>query len=135
MLDYLKKVNIQKDICDCLLNIFDLQGDVSKIIDKAGNYYMNQIMEAALQELRILGDFIEKEGYSKYVHFDLSMIMELNYYDGVIFKGYYPNLYKDIICGGGYDSFTEQFGSKVPAIGFSLDLDELTKIYCGKDSE
>lgn len=135
LLDYLKKINIPKDIYDCLSNIFDLQGNVSKIIDKARNYYMNQIMEEALQELSILEDFINEDGYAKYAHFDLSMIMDLNYYDGVIFKGYYPNLYKDIVCGGRYDSFTEEFGSKVPAIGFSLDLDELTKIYCGKDSE
>ena len=56
------------------------------------------------------------------------MITELDYYDGVIFKGYYPNSFKEIIKGGRYDSFTEYFGEKVSAIGFSVELDEIANI-------
>lgn len=135
LLEYIKKLNIPKDICHCLFNILDFQGEILEVIDMAENYYTNNIMDEALAELRILGDFIEKENYSKYVHFDLSMIMELDYYDGVIFKGYYPNSFEEIICGGRYDSFTEEFGQRVPAVGFSLNLDELTKVYLEKDGE
>ena len=129
LLDYTKKLNLSKEIYDCLLNIFELQGDILEIVDKAQGYYTNKDMEEALQELIVLRNFIEEEGYLEYVYFDLSMITELSYYDGVIFKGYYPNYFKEIIGGGRYDSFTEYFGQKVPAMGFSLDLDELTKIY------
>ncbi|NMB27878.1 MAG: ATP phosphoribosyltransferase regulatory subunit [Tissierellia bacterium] len=128
LVDYTKKSNLPKEILDCLLNIFELQGDILEIVDKAQDYYTNKDMEEALQELVVLRNFIEEEGYLEYVYFDLSMIKELGYYDGVIFKGYYPNYFKDIISGGRYDSFTEYFGQKVPAMGFSLDLDELTKI-------
>ena len=135
LVDYTKKLNLSKEIRDCLLNIFELQGDILEIVDKAQYYYTNKDMEESLQELIVLRNSIEEEGYLKYVHFDLSMITELDYYDGVIFKGYYPDYFKDIISGGRYDSFTEDFGQKVPAMGFSLDLDELIKIYFRKVGE
>lgn len=135
LLDYIKSINIQKEMFKCLSNIFEFQGDISKVAKTARKYYMNSTMQDALDELIVLGDFIKKEGYSNYVHFDLSMITELDYYDGIIFKGYYPNSFKNIISGGRYDFFTIDFGQKVPAIGFSLDLDELAKVYCRKKGE
>lgn len=128
MFDYIKKLNLPSKIIDCLANIFEFQGNISQVIKRAEKFYTNKIMEKALEELIILGDFIKKEGYSKYVCFDLSMITELDYYDGVIFKGYYPNSFKEIIKGGRYDSFTEYFGEKVSAIGFSVELDEIANI-------
>ncbi len=135
LLDYIKTLNITDEIYDCLSNILNFQGDILKVTNKVRGHYINETMEEALEELIALRDLIEKEGYSRYVHFDLSMITELDYYDGIIFKGYYPNSFKDIISGGRYDSFTEDFGKKVSAIGFSLDLDELTEVYCKKKGE
>ena len=85
-------------------------------------------MKLAIKDIEELNDYIDRLGYSKYIQYDLSMIMEFSYYDGLIFKGYYPNYYKDIICGGRYDRFTEKFGNRMPAIGFSLNIDELTEI-------
>lgn len=133
--DYIKTLNLTEEIYDCLFNILSLQGDILKIANKAKSYYINETMEEALQELIALKKFIDEEGYSDYVHFDLSMITELDYYDGIIFKGYFPNSFKDIISGGRYDAFTIDFGKKVPAIGFSLDLDELAEIYCKKKGD
>ena len=135
LMDYIKTLNIEKGLHDCLSNILDLQGDILGIAKKAKGYYTNRAMEEALEELVILSNFIEEEGYSQYVHFDLSMVTELDYYDGIIFKGYYPNSFKDIISGGRYDSFTKDFGRLVSAIGFSLDLDELTEVNCKKKGE
>lgn len=133
--DFIKDLNLPQDIYNCLLNLLDLQGDIIKVVDIAKSYYMNEIMEEALNELLEIKDFIDKLGYSKYVYFDLSMIMELDYYDGIIFKGYYPNSFKDIICGGRYDSFTEEFGQRIPAMGFSLDPDELIDKYLEREGE
>lgn len=135
LIAYVETLNLEKGLHDCLSSILDLQGDISNIAKKAKSYYKNRTMEEALEELKVIKNFIEEKGYSQYVHFDLSMVTELDYYDGIIFKGYYPNSFKDIISGGRYDSFTEDFGRLVPAIGFSLDLDELTEINCKKKGD
>ena len=102
-----------------------MQGDIFKIAEKARGLFLNEKMQKAIDELLFLKKFIDNEDYSKYVYFDLSLITELSYYDGIIFKGYFPNSFKDIISGGRYDSFTIDFGKKIPAIGFSIYLNEL----------
>ena len=66
-----------------------------------------------------------KEDLDKYTLFDLSMVSKLDYYDGIMLKGYFKNLYKEILSGGRYDGLTESFGRRVPAIGFTIYFDAL----------
>lgn len=126
--DFLIKKDMSEGMKIAIESLLDLQGNFKEIIGKAEKISLNKKMEEALREIEDLNNYIENLGYIKYIEYDLSMIMEFSYYDGLIFKGYYPNHYKDIIWGGRYDGFTEKFGRKVPAIGFSLNIDELTEI-------
>lgn len=125
---FLENKNIRSDLKEKLENLLDLQGCFKEVIEGARKNCINEKMENALDEIESLNSYIESLNYERYIQYDFSMIMEFSYYDGLIFKGYYPNHYKDIICGGRYDNFTEKFGNRVPAIGFSLDIDELTQI-------
>lgn len=129
LLELINTLNISSEIRECLANILNLQGDFKEVKRRAEEIYINQKMKRALEEMSLIYQYIEYIGYGKCIHYDLSMIMKFDYYDGIIFKGYYPNYYKDIICGGRYDSFTKEFGKQVPAIGFSLDIEELTEVF------
>lgn len=129
LINFIKTLNLSNEMQELLFNIFDFQGNLAEIISLIKNFYMNEEMKKAIEELINLNYFIQENGYEKYTHFDLSMVTELDYYDGLIFKGYYPNCYKEIISGGRYDSLTEEFGKKVSAIGFSINLEGLMKNY------
>ncbi|WFD11155.1 ATP phosphoribosyltransferase regulatory subunit [Tepidibacter hydrothermalis] len=128
LIDYVGNLNIKKEICELLSNILDFQGNIEEIIKKAEKFYMNDEMKKSIEDLKDLNEFIKEYGYLKNIHFDLSMVAELDYYEGIVFKGYYENSYREIISGGRYDSLTELFGEKVSAIGFSIDIDELIKV-------
>lgn len=128
LINHMEDMKLSKEIYDALADIMNIQGSIEDVKAAARKHCLNEEMEEALNELEELNDFIEKEGGKSYVHYDLSMVTELDYYDGLIFKGYLPNSYRAIISGGRYDSFTEIFGKRVPAIGFSIDIDELTEI-------
>lgn len=56
---------------------------------------------------------------------DLSLIQPFDYYNGPIFKGYLNRRPTDIVRGGRYDTLTEDYGVRTPALGFSLDIDTL----------
>lgn len=126
--DFLNEKEIKDDLKKIVEDLLNLQGRFKELIKRAKDNCVNETMELGIKEIEQLNAYIDKLGYSEYIQYDFSMIMEFSYYDGLIFKGYYPNHYKDIICGGRYDRFTEKFGTKMPAIGFSLDIDELTEI-------
>ena len=126
--DFIKTSALSEPVSKCLLNIFDLQGDAKDIVSKAKRVLLNQTMAESLQELDMLQNLLNTYGYLGRVSFDLSMITELDYYNGLTFKGYYPGYFKEALSGGRYDSFTEKYGKKIPAVGFSLDLDQMTKV-------
>ena len=126
--DFAKGAPLPEPVSDCLLTILNLQGDAEDIKAQGKRFCMNKKMADSIQEITALKKFLDAYGYLDNVSFDLSMIAELDYYDGLMFKGYYPGYFKDALSGGRYDSFTKEYGKKIPAIGFSLDLDQVTNL-------
>lgn len=118
----------KNEASDTLNKILELQGTYREIKDKLKNLYINEQMKRGLKELFIIHKNLEEEKLSDYVLYDLSMVADLGYYAGVIFKGYYPDSNRELLKGGRYDSLTQKFGSRIPAIGFSVELDELVKV-------
>lgn len=129
LINLIQTLNLPNEMYELLSNILTFQGNLTEIISMTKSFYTNEEMKKAIEELINLNNFIEENGYKKYINFDLSMVTELDYYDGLIFKGYYPNCYREIISGGRYDSLTKEFGKKVSAIGFSINLYGLMKNY------
>lgn len=121
----LKSLGIKNTILDFIL---DMQGDMEEVINMAGSYKMNGEMKIALDALEGLKEFFIEKDILKKIKFDLSMMPDLDYYDGIIFKGYCLSIPNKIISGGRYDKLTEKFGLKVPAIGFMINMDLVTRI-------
>ena len=128
IMDLIEKNQLDGGKKDLLMNLLDLQGNIVEVIDKSEKYFMNEEMAEAIEELKALRDFFEKEDLGQWIHFDLSMIPDLDYYDGIIFKGYYFASSKKILSGGRYDRLTEKFGKRISAIGFSINMDEMTQL-------
>jgi len=77
---------------------------------------------AALQNVREILDILDDYGYMKYVSVDLGMLRSLDYYTGMIFKGFTYEIGFPIISGGRYDNVVSVFGRDLAAVGFSLSL-------------
>jgi len=122
--EYLSKLQY-KEAMSTLLNIFDLEGSFDEIVKELDGLYMNDLMKEGIEELSRIDKYLKN--ITGKIIYDLSLVSELSYYDGVIFRGYIEGSNKEIIKGGRYDSFTEQYGIKIPAIGFSIEIDELVK--------
>ncbi|NLJ58375.1 MAG: ATP phosphoribosyltransferase regulatory subunit [Tissierellia bacterium] len=122
--EYLEKLPY-KEPMDILANILDLEGSYQEITSQLEGQYLNDLMKEGLEELEAVDSYM-KDVTDKIIY-DLSLVSELSYYHGIIIRGYIEGSNKAIIKGGRYDSFTEQYGYKVPAIGFTIELDELLK--------
>ena len=122
---YIKKLHIKEEVKETLLNLFELNGNIEEVLSKAKKLYTNDLMNKSLKELEEISLIIKESNCKEYINFDLSMIGKFDYYEGIMIKGYYSNVYKEILSGGRYDSLTEEFGRRVPAIGFCIDVDGL----------
>ena len=122
---YIKKFKVEEKIKETLLNLFELNGTIEEVLVKVNKLYKNDLMEKGLKEIQEIAKLISKSNYKKYINCDLSMVGKFDYYEGIMIKGYYSNVYKEILSGGRYDRLTEEFGKRVPAIGFCIDVDGL----------
>jgi ATP phosphoribosyltransferase regulatory subunit len=125
--DFVEPLPMKNSIKQLLLNILSFQGNVEEVAKKAKSFYMNEGMQQALQELEEINKYITSLGYREQVIIDLGMVTTFDYYEGIIFRGYYPTVFQPIISGGRYDALTEKLGRRIPAVGFKVDLTSLIK--------
>ena len=77
----------------------------------------------ALTYLRRLYRELEGAGYEPFLRFDLGLVHQIDYYTGVVFRGYADGAGNAVLSGGRYDGLTAAFGRSAPATGFAVDVD------------
>ncbi|MGI5963145.1 MAG: ATP phosphoribosyltransferase regulatory subunit [Lawsonibacter sp.] len=82
---------------------------------------------AAVDYLRALYDELSAAGYGQYVRFDLGMVHQIDYYTGVVFRGYVEGAGDAVLSGGRYDHLVEVFGREAQATGFAVDVDAVAQ--------
>lgn len=78
------------------------------------------------QSLDYLGRLYEElreADYGEAVRFDLGLVHQIDYYTGVVFRGYVQGAGRPVLSGGRYDRLVERFGRKAEATGFAVDVD------------
>jgi len=73
-----------------------------------------------LQQLKALLDALEAAGCASQVRLDLSLISDMNYYNGIVFRGFVEGVPTGVLTGGQYDGLMAKMGRKAKAIGFAL---------------
>ena len=73
-------------------------------------------MKMAIARVKEIYEAIDKLGYGSHISIDLGMIQHLDYYTGVIFKGYIHEIGEEIVSGGRYDELIGNFGEMLPAV-------------------
>jgi ATP phosphoribosyltransferase regulatory subunit len=81
--------------------------------------------EAALVELRGVADALGAAGLGRHLAVDLSEVRGLDYYTGLVFRVFAPDLGFEVGSGGRYDALVARFGRPLPAVGFMLGLDRV----------
>ena len=88
----------------------------------------NKRSEAALAELARVRELLVAHGIGDVVVLDLGAIRDFDYYTGVTFEGYGPDVGRSVAQGGRYDGLLARFGRPAPATGFVVELDLVTEM-------
>jgi len=94
-----------------------------EILDAASKLVTNGRAARSLEELARVLDLLAAHGVGGTVQVDLGAIRDFDYYTGVIFEGYGPDLGHPLTQGGRYDHLLGRFGRPAPATGFVIHLD------------
>ena len=85
--------------------------------------------QAALQELSGLCALLSQYALEDNLRLDFSIVNDMNYYSGIIFRGYLPGLASGVLAGGRYDNLLKKMGRTGGAIGFAVYLDQFQRLF------
>jgi ATP phosphoribosyltransferase regulatory subunit len=80
---------------------------------------------AAIDELRAVARVLRTAGLADRLAVDLGEVRGLDYYTGLVFRAFAPDLGFEVGGGGRYDALLARFGRPLPAVGFMLGLDRV----------
>lgn len=88
----------------------------------------SEAARAALGELGELYALLaDLDGGDRLV-FDFSLVSDMRYYNGVVFRGYLPGVAESVLTGGQYDQLMRRMGRRSRGVGFALYLDRLEEL-------
>ena len=109
-----------------------LAGPFPETLDAARALVAAPGMADACGELQSLYDALEAVDAADTLRLDFSTLNDIDYYNGVVFKGYVRGVPRAVLAGGRYDNLMRRFGKPQPAVGFALYLGGLGRAFAEK---
>lgn len=81
-----------------------------------------------LEQLQQLSALLDTLPQNDRIIFDFSLVNNMNYYNGIIFKGYLSGICESVLAGGRYDKLMQKLDRRAGAVGFALYLDLLEQL-------
>ena len=121
-------MEIPDDVIVEILSLISAYGPVNIVIPKLKNKIKNEYALKYLDEL----DYIVKAVQSKTkvkIIVDMSITtVYMNYYDGIIFKGFIKDISRNVVMGGQYNKLMRCSDRNISAVGFGIYLDLIRKV-------
>ena len=123
-----KNWNISDDASKALLELIDLNGDVS-VLSEAKKLFkkLSPELVSYIDELEALAESINDQS-DVAINIDLAELRGYNYHTGMVYTAFVPGEGEGIAFGGRYDDIGSAFGRARPATGFSIDVKSLLKL-------
>ncbi len=81
----------------------------------------------AVAQLETLAGALDALGLGDYLRIDFSVVGDMRYYNGVVFKGFVSGVPTGVLSGGQYDRLMEKMHRHARAVGFAVYLDVLER--------
>lgn len=122
------QAGLAHDLAEKLCRLSQLYGPPAEILPQLEELTAGEAARAALEELEGLCRILDTLGLLDRVRLDFSIVNDMRYYTGVIFRGYLPGLSSGVLAGGRYDNLLRRMGKTGQAIGFAVYLDQLERL-------
>ena len=119
-----KEYGVEDEKSRTLSTIISASGERNKVLSQIEKICSGE----NLNELRTISKMLDTSPYSDKILFDFSVVNNMNYYSGFVFRGFVDGICDGVLAGGQYDRMMKKMGRKSGAIGFALYLDLLEQL-------
>jgi len=130
----LEKLPINDLLKETIAMLPTLHGGL-EVLNKLPYLEKNPHAVQAVEELIQIYAALQSMGVQDQILVDMGVLRGLDYYTGVVFEGFSPDLGYGLLGGGRYDRLLSQFGFPCPATGFALGMDRLTLVLKNQEKE
>ena len=116
---------VADDKMDALTTLARAYGKPNKVLSALQPLCCSQKGKAAFEELQTLCVLLQSSEYADKINLDFSVVNDMKYYNGFVFKGFVAGVCEGVLSGGQYDKLMSRMGRNTGAIGFAVYLDLL----------
>ena len=121
------KLDIAEDMQSKICFLTELYMPIDKALVQIKDIVVGEKMSEAYQSLVEICEAIREYGLNDRLYLDFSIVNDVNYYDGLCFKGFINGIPDSVLSGGRYDKLLSRLGKVSGAIGFAVYLDRLER--------
>ena len=122
------EIGLKKQQVEIIKTFVTLYGTPKTVLNKIDCFNVSDGAKEEIDSLKQVITALESLTELNKVRIDFSVINDVNYYNGIVFKGYVSGIPTGILAGGQYDNLMAKMNKKSKAIGFAVYLDELSRL-------
>ncbi len=119
-----RELGLDPEMTEDLKRLTVLYGPPARLLPQLEEMVRGERMASALRELQEVCELVP-EGH---LRLDFSIVNDMDYYNGLIFRGYLPGLPSGVLSGGRYDNLLRQMGRGDAAVGFAVYMNLLERL-------
>lgn len=116
-----------------LQELLRISGPVSQTLPRLEKLMEDYPAVAAFAPFRQLLAALLEEEIADVFCIDFSVVDDVHYYNGVVFKGFVSGVPSSVLSGGQYDRLMKKMGRRSGAIGFAVYTDALDRLWDSPD--
>ena len=125
---------LPRDLAAGLEALSLLYGPPEEVLPRLAELVRGTAAESAMEELSEVCGLMAAMGRGGRLRLDFSIVNDMRYYSGIIFRGYLPGLASGVLSGGRYDNLLHRMGRRGGAMGFAVYLDQLERLETEEDA-
>lgn len=99
-----------------------------EVFERASKLFSDEKTEKILSDLKYVYNSLSKLGYEGKIIVDLGTVNRVDYYTGIVFRGYLEGIGEPVLSGGRYNKLISEFGFDVAATGFAINVNAVSSL-------
>lgn len=128
-------LNIDEYTKNMFLSLPTMFGGIEIIEDTMQDENLNARSKDALRNLKDVYAKLVEKNLDKHISFDLGMVQNIDYYTGIIIRGFTYGVAFPVCSGGRYDNLLAKFGRDLPATGVAIGVERVLSALSDEKSD
>lgn len=123
-----KSFSVAENFSEMIESLVDIYGNADSVLPHLLPICETVGAEDVYIELSKICSLLGKSGLLDRINLDFSVVNDMNYYNGIVFKGFLKGIPDGVLSGGEYGTLMSRMGRKSNAVGFAIYLDLLEEL-------